>query len=70
MNTVPYTLDGVRWGIRMNYAELRDAKLDDNGNAVDFAINEKCAPGAGAFIEAMARALETPLGEMGPLALR
>ena len=50
--------------------EGRAAKLDENGNAVDFAINEKCAAGAGAFIEAMARALETPLEEMGPLALK
>lgn len=49
--------------------EGRAAKLDEQGNAVDFAINEKCAAGAGAFIEAMARALETPLEEMGPLAL-
>ncbi len=36
---------------------------------VDFAINEKCAAGSGAFIEAMSRALETPLEQMGPLAL-
>ncbi|MGD9212494.1 MAG: acyl-CoA dehydratase activase [Desulfobacteraceae bacterium] len=49
--------------------EGRAAKLDENGNPVDFAINEKCAAGAGAFIEAMARALETPLEEMGSLAL-
>jgi benzoyl-CoA reductase subunit D len=49
--------------------EGRAAKLDENGNATDFAINEKCAAGAGAFIEAMARALETSLEEMGPLAL-
>jgi benzoyl-CoA reductase subunit D len=49
--------------------EGRAAKLDGNGNAVDFAINEKCAAGAGAFIEAMARALEISLEEIGPLAL-
>lgn len=49
--------------------EGRAAKMDQNGNPVDFAINEKCAAGAGAFIEAMARALETPLTEMGNLAL-
>lgn len=49
--------------------EGRAAKLDEKGNAVDFAINEKCAAGAGAFIEAMARALETLTEEMGPLAL-
>jgi benzoyl-CoA reductase subunit D len=49
--------------------EGRAAKLDENGKALDFAINEKCAAGAGAFIEAMARALETSTEEMGPLAL-
>ena len=49
--------------------EGRAAKLDENGMALDFAINEKCAAGAGAFIEAMARALEIPLEQIGPLAL-
>ena len=47
----------------------RAAKFDQEGNVIDFAINEKCAAGAGAFIEAMGRALETPLAEMGNLAL-
>jgi benzoyl-CoA reductase subunit D len=50
--------------------EGRAAKLDEKGNAVDFAVNEKCAAGAGAFIEAMGRALEISLEEMGPLALQ
>ena len=45
--------------------EGRAAKLDDKGNPLDFAINEKCAAGAGAFIEAMARALEVSIEEMG-----
>ncbi len=49
--------------------EGRAAKLDQNGTALDFAINEKCAAGAGAFIEAMARALEIPLEQIGQLAL-
>jgi benzoyl-CoA reductase subunit D len=49
--------------------EGRAAKFNENGAVEDFAINEKCAAGAGAFIEAMGRALGTPLEEMGPLAL-
>ncbi|MGO9568619.1 MAG: acyl-CoA dehydratase activase [Desulfomonilaceae bacterium] len=49
--------------------EARAAKCDKKGNVVDFAVNEKCAAGAGAFIEAMGRTLETPLTEMGTLAL-
>jgi benzoyl-CoA reductase subunit D len=50
--------------------EGRAVKTDVTGNVVDFAINEKCAAGAGAFIEAMARALEVTVEEMGPLALK
>lgn len=49
--------------------ETRTARLDTAGKPVNFAINDKCAAGAGAFMEAMARALETPLEEIGPLAL-
>ena len=49
--------------------ESRAAKLDESGNPVDFAINDKCAAGSGAFIEAMARALEVSLEEMGRLSL-
>ncbi len=49
--------------------EGRAAKIDENGNPIDFVINEKCAAGAGAFIEAMARALEVTLEEMGSLSL-
>jgi benzoyl-CoA reductase subunit D len=50
--------------------EGRAAKIDENGNPVDFVINEKCAAGAGTFIETMARALEVTLEEMGLLCLQ
>ncbi|MDO8722003.1 MAG: acyl-CoA dehydratase activase [Syntrophales bacterium] len=50
--------------------EGRAVKIDERGSVVDFAINEKCAAGAGAFIEAMSRALERKLEDMGPLALQ
>lgn len=48
----------------------RAVKIDEKGCIVDFAINEKCAAGAGAFIEVMGRALEIPLEEMGPMSLK
>ncbi len=50
--------------------EARAVKCDDNGIMIDFVVNERCAAGAGAFIEAMARALEVKLEEMGPLSLK
>jgi benzoyl-CoA reductase subunit D len=50
--------------------EARAVKCDEKGVMMDFVVNERCAAGAGAFIEAMARALEVKLEEMGPLALK
>ena len=47
----------------------RAVRCNEKGIVVDFAVNEKCAAGAGAFIESMSRALETPLEELGNLAL-
>ena len=50
--------------------EARAVKCDEKGFMVNFVVNERCAAGAGAFIEAMARALEVKLEDMGPLALK
>jgi benzoyl-CoA reductase subunit D len=50
--------------------EARAVRCDERGIMVDFVVNERCAAGAGAFIEAMARALEVKLEEMGPLSLK
>ncbi len=49
--------------------EGRAVKIDETGRVQDFAVNEKCAAGAGAFTEAMARALEIPLPELGAFSL-
>lgn len=50
--------------------EGRVLRIDDQGKVKDFGINEKCAAGAGAFIEAMARALEVDITTMGDLSLK
>ena len=39
--------------------------LDDQGRVVEFAMNDKCAAGTGRFLEAMARALEVNITELG-----
>ena len=65
-----YFFPKVRTVADVGAEEVRAIKIDHNGTVVDFAINEKCAAGGGAFIEAMARALEVDLEEMGPLCLR
>jgi len=60
----------VRTVIDVGAEEGRAIKLDAGGKVLDFAINEKCAAGTGTFTEAMARALEVPLEELGPLSLQ
>ena len=61
---------GARTVIEVGAEEGRAVKLDAAGRMVDFAVNEKCAAGAGSFAEAMARALEVSLEELGRMSLR
>jgi len=42
----------------------------NQGNVVDFALNDKCAAGTGIFLDAMAKALEVKPEEMGELSLK
>ncbi|MEW5936316.1 MAG: acyl-CoA dehydratase activase [Candidatus Thermoplasmatota archaeon] len=65
-----FTHPTVRTVIAVGAEEGRGVRCDEHGRVIDFAVNEKCAAGAGAFTEAMARALEVPLEELGPLSLR
>ena len=60
----------ARTVIDVGAEEGRAIKTTDAGKVVDFAVNEKCAAGSGAFTEAMARALETPVEAIGPLSLQ
>jgi benzoyl-CoA reductase subunit D len=65
-----YLFPNARTIIDVGAEEARAVKCDENGIMMDFVVNERCAAGAGAFIEAMARALEVKLEDMGPLSLK
>jgi len=65
-----YLIPNVRTIIDIGAEEARAVKCDEKGIMMDFVVNERCAAGAGAFIEAMARALEVKMEDMGPLALK
>lgn len=45
-------------------------RLDENGQAIDFNMNDKCAAGTGRFLEEMAKALDTTVEEIGKLSLK
>jgi predicted CoA-substrate-specific enzyme activase len=58
----------VRTALDVGAEEARAFKIAANGRVLDFAVNEKCAAGAGVFLETMARTLEVTLDEMSALA--
>jgi predicted CoA-substrate-specific enzyme activase len=50
--------------------DTKAIRIGDSGEVVDFAMNDKCAAGTGRFLGAASFALELPLSEVGPLALK
>lgn len=44
--------------------------IDEKGNAINFAMNDRCAAGTGQFLEVMARALGIKLEAIGELSLK
>jgi predicted CoA-substrate-specific enzyme activase len=45
-------------------------RIDENGRVVKFRMNDKCASGAGRFLERVSKSLEIELEEIGELSLR
>ncbi|HTY75013.1 MAG TPA: acyl-CoA dehydratase activase [Candidatus Nanoarchaeia archaeon] len=65
-----HLFSSARTVVDVGAEEARAVKCDERGIMQDFVVNERCAAGAGTFIEAMARALEVKLEDMGPLSLK
>jgi len=65
-----YFFSSARTVIDVGAEDARAVKCDEKGRMLDFIVNARCAAGAGTFIEAMARALEVELEDMGSLSLK
>lgn len=50
--------------------DSKGIRLNDNGEVIDFVMNDKCAAGTGRFLEMMARTLEISIDELGPISLK
>lgn len=61
---------GVRTLLDIGGQDTKVIALDGAGRPLRFEMNDKCAAGAGRFLEIMAQALKLPLGEFGAAALR
>jgi len=60
----------ARTAIDVGAEEGRAVRCTEGGKVDDSAVNEKCAAGAGTFAEAMARALQVDVEELGRMSLR
>ncbi len=64
---IKHVIPETRILIDIGGQDSKAIRLDQDGNVVDFAMNDKCAAGTGRFLEAMARALEVDIDELGEL---
>ena len=60
----------TRTVIDMGGQDTKAIKVRDDGQIEDFCMNDKCAAGTGRFLGAASAALDIPLPDLGPTALK
>ena len=65
-----HILPDTRTVIDMGGQDTKAIRVGPDGDILDFCMNDKCAAGTGRFLGAAAQALDIPLDELGPTALR
>ncbi|MEN8374382.1 MAG: acyl-CoA dehydratase activase [Gemmatimonadota bacterium] len=60
----------TRTVVDMGGQDTKAIRVAEDGEILDFCMNDKCAAGTGRFLGAASSALEIPLDELGPTALR
>jgi len=60
----------TRTVLDMGGQDTKAIRISEDGEILDFCMNDKCAAGTGRFLGAASSALEIPLPELGPIALR
>jgi predicted CoA-substrate-specific enzyme activase len=61
---------GTRTVVDMGGQDTKAIRVTGTGEIVDFCMNDKCAAGTGRFLGAASSALDIPLDQLGPTALR
>ena len=65
-----FLFPGTRLVVDIGGQDTKAIRINDKGEVVDFAMNDKCAAGTGRFLEVCANALGYDVGEIGPLSLQ
>jgi predicted CoA-substrate-specific enzyme activase len=64
-----WLMPSVHMVIDIGGQDAKAIRLDDSGNVMRFAYNDRCASGTGRFLEIMAGALGVSIQDMGDLSL-
>jgi (R)-2-hydroxyacyl-CoA dehydratese activating ATPase len=64
-----YLFPGTRSVLDIGHQNTRAIRIEAGGRVKEFRSNDKCAAGAGGFLERGARYLEVGLDQLGPLSL-
>lgn len=65
-----YLFPNTQLVIDVGGQDCKAIRINEQGDVIDFAMNDKCAAGTGRFFEVMARALEIDINDFGTLALK
>jgi (R)-2-hydroxyacyl-CoA dehydratese activating ATPase len=65
-----FLFPGTRLILDIGGQDTKAIRVNDRGEVVDFAMNDKCAAGTGRFLEVCANALGFDIGEIGNLSLK
>ncbi|MGI6206173.1 MAG: acyl-CoA dehydratase activase [Anaerovoracaceae bacterium] len=60
----------VRTILDIGGQDSKAIRINERGDVLDFAMNDKCAAGTGRFLEAMAATLGVGIDELGPVSLQ
>ena len=64
-----YFNPSIRTILDIGGQDSKGIRLSEQGEVIDFVMNDKCAAGTGRFLEMIARTLEVEIGELGSIAL-
>jgi predicted CoA-substrate-specific enzyme activase len=66
-----FAIPETRTVIDIGGQDSKAIELDEDGNVIDFVMNDKCAAGTGRFLDVMADVLQVgSIDNMGPLSLK
>ncbi|MFI5178684.1 MAG: acyl-CoA dehydratase activase [Vicinamibacterales bacterium] len=65
-----HVFPATRTVVDMGGQDTKAIRVSPTGEILDFCMNDKCAAGTGRFLGAVAAALDIPLPELGPIALK